>query len=495
MQYQRPRILPHWPTFAPRVQYRRSTGLAGLGDLGDNLVGTSAVPDFISDLKIHIVSKLGDVYGGSILPNTSLAGALNNAVRYRRQAMAGQMPPDAQALWNRWRAVAEPAESDYNIYWVFGECIDTWGEQLLDAANQQLANGVLNDDASSQASYTLMDTTETGTTWFGGTNTTSKLTNGQWSQVFKAAFDAMAKGVTGGVLPFTYLDVICKAMLAEPIQRKFPALTTPPGGIPYSDPRSIAFRAALKQLGWSKVTDLWQQFTLQAWVTSDKQAEAADQTYAAAITALNYISGEKLIEAIQAKVQDYMQSREEAAKAIRDFDEMKAGPLAEYIPADATTAFDKIKSDFSDLDRKVYDTINPVGLWSGGTPGVAGLGGAQLIIGGVILVTLAGFLVWAISLMTATSRSAAAQTKATSESIISTIGEVKASCMRTYQASPKGPDDEKALQDCLNHTEALYKTIPTPPSGGDPLGLKWLALLGIVGIGGYLAYQKFGKKG
>lgn len=488
-RFVRPFVFPQ--RFVSPLVHRRRSVLEGLGDLGDSIAGAKAVPELVNAMKAATVDKAGVSVPGAFDAGAPLATSINMAVAYWRLGTRGQLQAAQQAAWNKWAAQAKPETSDTNIYWVFGDCLDRWADDLVSAATAQQNSGVLMDPKASDARYTLMDTTQSGTTWYGGTAVTSKLSNPQWAEVFRAGFDALAKGITGGVLPFTYLDVLCKGMLAAPVARRFPAWA-PPGGVAITDPAAIAFRAAMKQYGWSDVTAKWFAYTKQAWVASNDAYEAQDQDLAAVITGLNYVSGKALWGSVVEKVQDYMKVRADATAAFHDFEVMRTGPLKASVSAADVAAMDVIKAQFREIDGKASDALEPIGLWS--VSNQAGLGVAQYVVGGVILIALAGMLVWIISIMTAVSRSAAAQTKATADSILATVSDYKASCMRAYEASGKTPSDEAALQDCLNKTEVLYKTIPKPPDGGDPLGLKYIAIIGIVAIGGFLAYKQFGKR-
>ncbi len=179
-----------------------------------------------------------------------------------------------------------------------------------------------------------------------------------------------------------------------------------------------------------------------------------------------------------------------------------------------------LTQQFQATDTMAYNTLNTAGLWSisaqpgalnglggmgliwgrthairrgilfnegSGLPGMHGLGAIQLLIAGVLAVTALGVIAYVVTIMTKCARDAAAQTKATAESILATVDTLKASCQKSYLDSTKDAAAEAALQTCLMQTKALTDSIPKPPDAGDPLGLKYVALLGAVGVAGLIA--------
>ncbi len=479
----------------PWRSLRSFQSFQGLGELGDEMGMMTALPDLVSRLKSLIIAHGGPVFSGGLTNNLSLPAVMYAASNLYANASAGNMGPQAQQYWEAFRAQAENQNSPDNIYWVLARCINRWADKLIPAANDQINSGTMLDANASRCIYTLMDTTQQGTTWIGGTVTTSKLDNSQWGAVFEVAFNTIAKGVAAGLLPFTYLNVLIKAFCTDQVSRRFPAWSPPYSNLVQLDPRAAAFRAMMKQLGWNSVTKLWFTYTQQAWVEQDAAWEATDNAYMGAITALSYASGEAVFEKIQQKIQDYFAVRADTITAINQFKQMQAGPLAASVPAADAAAMDALQKQFADTDMKVNAALAPLGLWpTGASPGLSFLGVAQLIIGGVVAIGILGLVVWAISLMTATSRSAAAQTKETADKVLATVDSVKASAQRVYDASAKTPADEEQYQKALLATGELIKTIPLPPSGSDPLGLKYVAILGVLAIGGLIAWKTLGKK-
>ncbi len=514
--YQRPWI--QRPSRAVRVQSPPSV-LMGLGELGDDAVGAGASGSlalFTSYLQNYIAAKAGPAALANVKNSPSFVGTIGICASIFLLGEANQLPLDQQAYWNQWRAGASNAASPDNVGWVFGRLVANSKDDLIAAASSY--GSWWTDPGASAASFTLVDTTSTGTTWYGGTVVQSALTNEQWNTIFIKAWNVLLKGVKNGVLPLTYLEVLCRGVLQQPASRRMPVFLPPPGNLTQTDPKAIAFRAAMKQLGWSGVVSSWYGYTQQTWAAANSAFETQDAEYASAITSLNYISGEKILEEIQSKFQDYWQARTTAAAALADFDTMLHGPLAGQInPADAN-AMMAILQQFQTTDQMAYNTLSTAGLWPGTTQpgalnglgtsmalgliwghthaqrrglvnplGLSGLGAVQMIIAGILAVTALGVIAYVVSLMTAVGRSAAAQTKATADSILGTVDTIKASCQRTYLASPKDAAAEKALQDCLANTQALYKTIPPPPDSSDPMGLKYVALLGAVGVAGLIA--------
>ncbi len=506
MRFMRPLVVSNyfhrWP-LAPKgyviagqapVARSRTVAMFGLGELGDEMGMMTAMPEMIAQLKSLIIANTGPTYAGSLANNQSLPAIIYAASLCYDRAGSGGLGEEAQRYWQSFQAQAEPATSPNNIAWVLARCINRWADKLIASANEQINSGMILDAAASRCVYTLMDTTQQGTTWIGGTVTTSKLDNSQWGAVFEVAFNAIAKGVATGVLPFTYLNVLIKAFCVPQVTRRFPVWSPPYANLVQLDPRAAAFRTVLKQLGWGSAVKLWFTYTQQAWVEQDAAWEATDQAYMGAITALNYVSGKAIYDQIAEKVQDYFSARADAINAIQQFQQMQSGPLASSIPASDIAAMDAIKKQFSDTDMTVNNALAPAGLWPSDTQaGLSFLGIAQIIVGGVIAIGILGMIVWAISIMTQTSRTAAAQTKATADNILSTIDQVKASAQRVYDASAKTPADEKTYQDSLLATQQLAKLIPKPPDGSDPLGLKWIALAGMVAIGGLFAWKAFKK--
>lgn len=495
MQYRRPAVLR--PAQLVRALQRPAAprGLAGLGDLGDAETGIDAVPNLMFCLRYHIVAKASAVAAGALQPTGGLANYIGTAALYVQRGQARQLPPDEQANWDTWGKASWDSSSDYHVYWKFGALIAQWANQLVPAALAAQQSGALTDPEASKAVYLLMDTTQQGTTWYGGTTTTSKLSNPQWGDLFERLFNVIARGIVAGVLSFTHLDVLCRAMLTAPVQRRFPAFSPPPGNLPRTDPRAVAFREAMRQLGYTQIVSDWGRMTLQAWVAQDQASDAQIAQLQGALSVCNFLSGKALYDQIVEKMRDYVSARNEAVAAFQAFDQLQNGPLADDLDPADVAKMREIKQQFADVDQKTYNAVSPAGLWpEGAQAGVSGLGFVQMIVAGAVLVGLAGMVVWAIGLMTSVSRQAAAQTRATTDNILATVDELKASCMRTYQASAKTGEDEETLQKCLAQTEALYKEVPDPPSGNDPLGLKWIAVLGLVGIGGFIAYQHFGKR-
>ncbi len=487
MLYQRPWI--QRPSRAVRVVPPRPL-LAGLGDLGDDAVGAGpngALINFAGYCLMNIAAHAGPAALGNAKNSPSLVGTIGICSSIFLLGEANSLPPDQQAYWNQWRASASPSSSPDNVAWLFGRLLANSKDDLIAAS--QVYGAMWSDPGASAATFTLVDTTSTGTTWYGGTTVQSALSNDQWATVFIKAWAVLAKGVTNGVLPLTYLEILCRGIVQPPALRRMPVFLPPPGNLAQTDPRAIAFRAAFKQLGWSSVISTWYSYTNQAWAAANDAYEQQDAAYGSAITTLSYVSGEKILEQIQAKAQDYWQARADAVAALNNFNTIANGPLKGQIPQADLAAMATLLQQFQATDTMAYDTLNTAGMWSAGSPGsLSGLGAVQLIIAGVLAITALGVIAYVVTIMTKCARDAAAQTKATSESILATVDTLKASCQRSYLDSAKDAAAEKALQDCLNTTQALYKTIPPPPEGGDPMGLKYVALIGAVGVAGLITY-------
>lgn len=473
-------------------------GLADLADLGDIQTGPVAYGEFVAALKTYIFSKAGANVLATANVTQGLANIINLAATIYDQGVAGSLQPDAQRAWDSWRAIASPINSDSNMGWMFGRLISMNKGLLVQAAAIAQNGGQFNDNTGASATFTLMDTTNAGTTWYGGSTSTSKLSNQQWSALFVSAWTAIQKGVVNGLLPFTYLNVLVKGFVSNaPTQRKFPAWA-PPGNAKATDPGAIAFRAMMKQLGWSAVTQSWFSFTQQAWVQLNAAAEAQDAAFSGVITFLNYVSGAKVLEQVQAKVQEYFDQRTYAAKGIANFQSLVKGPLGAQVPAEDRIAMDKIQREFAAVDAKAFEALSPVGLWPAGvTSGaVNGLGAATLIISGVIAVTTLGVVAYIAATMTEVGRRGAAQSNKTADSVLASIDVLKQGCARAYAASAKTPSDEATYSACIQKATDLVNKVPKPPTSSDDIfGFKGMAMaVGALALGGMVLFMMKGKK-
>lgn len=474
-------------------------GTWGLGSLGDAESGSAALSSFKSFLVAHIASKAGSSIGSAAQSTPSVGACINFCAAIWQQGNAGSLPAAEQSAWNQWAAAASDPNSDYNIYWMFGSLISDAVSDLVTASNAYESNMWI-DPAASAADYTMMDTTVDGTTWYGGTTVTSALTNSQWSTVFTRAFTVMQKGVAYGTLPLTYLQLVCQAMLAAPNDRRFPYFQAP-NVTTATDPQGIAFRTALKQLGWSSVVEDWFSDTNQAWAGANAQLEAQDKTYGEVITALDYTSGEAILAQVQSKANDYFTARASAVAALSGYQQLLAGPAGSQISAQDQATMAALMSKFQNTDQTAYTALNSIGMWSGGAAGsLNGLGLAQLIVAGVIAITVLGIIAYVVDDMTSTGRAAAAQTAALSKSVLSTVQNIQQSCTQVWQASNQTTTDQQTYQKCLQETQAWYASIPPPPPAStDPLGFKSVAVFGVVAIIGvvslYLIKKRWSSKG
>jgi len=465
----RPRPIAHSGRRSPHE------ALAGLGELGDVVSGAQPISDLIGLIKTGIIDKQGIMNLGGGLQN-----ALHVAKNTYNNGANGSLPTAFQNSWNAWKRTAQPGDSNSNIWWMFAVLTAKWADRLINAANANPA--LLNDAAVTKVSYTLVDTSQSGTTWYGGTVVTSKLTNVQWAGVFTKAYDTIASGIVAGVLPFSMLAVLCKGVLAQPVARKFPTFNPPQGT--GTDPEAIAWRAAMKQLGWSSVVNTWFAYTQQAWAAQNAAADQLDASYGAVITSLNYLSGKAIIDQIFAKVSDMAKERSAAVRSIQDVEKVLGGPLASYIPAGKIKTFNEVKALFADVDGKTNAALGKVGMW----PPQSGLGVLPtMIIAGTVGVAILGMCGWLLALWTSVSRTAAAQSKEVADSILATVDEVKASCIREFNASGKNAEDETKLQTCLLKTKELIAAVPRPPS--NPMGMGSLAVLAAAGLGALVVFK------
>lgn len=447
--------------------------LAALGDLGDVLQGGQATAELIGFIRSGIIDKQGPMAVGSMLQDVLAA-----AKAVVQNGLLGRLPVSNQSAFDKWRALAQPGESDSNIWWTFGQMVANWSDRLIAAVNAQPA--LVADPTVTKVSYTLVDTTQQGTTWYGGTVTSSKLTNTQWGMIFQKAWNVVAKGVTAGILPVSYLTVLCKGMLGLPTARRFPVFNPPEGDA--KSPQAIAWRAAMKQLGWNDVVQQWFGYTQQAWAAENARADQMDSIHAAAITALSYVSGAEIITQIRDKVRQIEQERAAALKDIRELERTMAGPLGAYIGPEDKKAYEILKRDFADAEAETQRVLGPAGLWPGS--GAVGLSAVTLIIAGTVGVSLLGMCVWLLALWTSTSRAAAAQVKQISANVMKTVDQVQQSCVRTYEASPRGAEDEERLRACLAKSNELIDAIPKVQTSGS--GVLAIGILGAVAAGAYL---------
>lgn len=490
----------------------RSTGtsvvnvLEGLGEFGDLSNGTAAQNSFRALLEAHISGKCGPAYLANAKQAPTLAGAISLAANAYAQGEANALDPVAQAAWNQWRAAASGSNSDFNIYWIFGRMVSMNRDDLVSA--WALANRAGNwwaDPAASQASYTLLDSSSTGTTWMGGSVVYSKLSNQQWSTMFIKGWTILQKGLVGQVLSITYLDALCRGLLQAPALRRMPLFQAPPGNLPATDPAAIAFRCMMKQLGWNDLVRDWFALTSQSWAAQSDAQDASDASYASVITSLNYLSGKAIYDQIAAKLSEYWKVRADAAANIKVFDTLAKGPLSGQVPQAARQNMAVIRQSFLDTDARASGSLAPLGLWPAeqaqGSAALNGLGHLgelgfiQVILAGTVAVAALGVIAYIIATMTKTARDAAAQTRATTESILSTVDQLKQSCSRAYMASAKDATAEAALQACLNQTKALTDTIPpVPASSSDPFGFGKMTMLLGVAVVGVVALNALKKK-
>jgi hypothetical protein len=484
---------------AKRTSYRPLSGLGswGMGALGDTEAGSTAAANFRSYLVNHIAAKAGPAIGSAAQQTPSLAACINFCASLWQQAQNMALPPAEQTAWNQWSAAAADPNSPYNIYWMFGQLISDAQSDLITAANAYESNMWL-DSAASAAEFTLMDTTSSGTTWYGGATVTSLLNNSQWSTIFAEAFTVMQKGVAYGTLPLTYLEIVCRAMLQAPNDRRFPYFQAP-GATSATDPAGIAFRCALKQLGWSTVVKDWFADTNQGWAGANAQLEAQDKAYGEVITVLDYTSGAIILQQVQDKVAEYFQARTSAVLALQGYQQMASSGA--QIDPQTQTSMAALMNNFAATDQQAYTAINSIGMWSAGPAGqLNGLGLATLIIAGVIAITLLGIIAFVVDQMTATGRAAADQTAAISKSVLASVKITQKSCQQVWDASAQTQADQTALQACMGTSNKLLAAIPPPtPASTDPLGFKSMAIFGVVAIAGivglYLIKKKFSGGG
>lgn len=475
-----------------------AVGLAELADLGDTQAGTQAYGEFASALKTWIFAKAG----ASVLATANATAGLGNLINLAGiiydQGTSGSLQPDAQAAWNSWTAIAAPINSDANMGFMFGRMVSMNRSALARAAAEAEASGQFSD-LSSTVGYTLMDTTQAGTTWYGGSSVTSKLSNQQWSSIFVSAWTVIQKGVVNGVLPFSYLNILVKGFVSNaPTQRRFP-VWAPPGSKPANDPGTIAFRCMLKQLGWSNVTQNWFSYTQQAWVQGNAAAEAQDDAFSSIITALSYVSGAKVLDQVNAKIQEFLEQRQYAAQSIANFNALANGPLGASVPAEDRVAMEKLMREYTATDAKAYEALNSVGMWPSGkiAGSLNGLGAATLVIAGVIAVTTLGILAYIVATMTEIGRKGAAQSSRTADAVLASIDTLKQGCARTYAASAKTPSDEAAYAACIQKATDLVNKVPKPPtSPSDIFGFKGMAMaVGALAVGGIVLMMMMkGKK-
>jgi len=491
MIYKRPDYLLQ-PRFAP-IQQRPTSRLAGLGELGDEITGagpTGSTQKFWDMLINNVAGKFGPDGIATVQSAPHLGALINQCAALVQLGEGGNLPQDQQAAWDSFKSVAMPNDADENIFYLFAKQLAASKTRLFKAFAEASQTGWWEDPEASRCNYTLVDTSQQGTTWYGGTTVTSKLTNYQWGSVFNKAWGILVNGLANGVLPLSYLTSMLDGMLRAPTNRRMVVFHAPPAGVDPTDPRAIAFRTAMKQLGWGSVIQEWYGYTAQAWAEDNAAFEAQDKIYSAAITTLNYLSGKAIYDSVIEKTNDYWTARNEAVQALNDFQVILNGPLGSSVPEADKTTIAVLRQQFLDADNKAKEALMPAGLWDDNqAQGLQGLGAVQFILAGTIAIAVLGILAYVVALMTETSRSAAAQTRATANSILATVDELKASCQRDYLASDKGPDAEAAYQACLLQTKALTDSIPKPPEGSDPLGLKSLALLAGVGVIGYVVLK------
>jgi len=502
MRFQTPLVHTRLLSRADARLHRPVTGLAGLGDLGDLLDGSGgngSLVTFRTMLETHIAAKAGPAYLANAKAAPNIAGAMNMARSTFQMGESNTLPPEAQSYWNRWRAAASSPTSDFNIYWQFGSLMAMSAYPLMDAwVAQNKEGGWWLDPQASQAYYLLLDSSTNGTNWMGGTTTSSKLTNDQWSTIFTKAWTIMQKGIVQGVLPLTYLDIVCRGMLQAPAARRMPQFKAPPGNLPSNNPYAIAFRTCLNQLGYNELSRTWYGFTAQAWAAQNEAFTAKDATYGNIITGLNYLSGKAILDQITGKLSDYWKARSEASAAIRSFDVLAAGPLKSQVPQADRQVVAGIRAQFLETDSKAFSALSPLGMWPGdkatGNAALNGLGVAQLVLAGTAAVVTLGLVAYVVTIMTATARDAAAQTRKTTENILATVDQLKKACTTTYTNSAKSATDDAAYEKCLLSTKTLTDTIPpVPTSSSDPFGFGKMAMLGAVAVAGLIAVNSMKK--
>lgn len=472
--------------------------LAGLGEIMTGAGASNGSGVFRSLCEQHIAGRLGAAALQNAKAAPDLAGCIQVCASMVQLGQSESLPSDQQAAWNAFKAATSSNDSPDNIYWMFAVWLSASSSRLAKAYYDQFGTtgyGWWDDAEASACNFVLLDTSSTGTTWYGGTTVQSRLTPDQWGTLFGKGWTVLMNGIANGVLPLTYLTAFLKGMLRPLVERRFIAFHPAPSGVDAQDPRAIAFRTAMKQLGWGNVTRVWYEATMQAWVEDDKAFQAQDSLYASAITGLSYLNGAVILDKIRAKMDEYWKVRADAVKAINDFYAMHANPeMYSIFPAADLETMNGIRQRFVDAENSARTSLASTGLWDDSQPGLGDLGAAQVIIAGVLAIGALGIIAYIIATMTEVSRSAAAQTKATADSILATVEEIKRSCKAAYDASAKDQDDEMAYQECLGKTQTLYAAIPPPPEGSDPLGFKSLALAIGVGLAAFLAVKLIPKK-
>jgi len=497
MQYLRPNLIQLikpvrtfqlGPIFGSQMRTDRNVaGLSGLGELGDIVTGTAAQAQFQDALKTHIIGKAGpqNLANGNAI--RSLVDLISFAAVTYQLGSAGSLQPAQQNYWSAWQAQAQSVSSDDHLAWLFGKYVF---ENKVDLMNAAAAFDAAAGGA--QVVYTGMDTSTTGTNWYGGTVTSSKLNNPQWASLFTKAWSVLLKAARNGVLPLSYLGTVVKSMAqSNPVSRRFPVFSTPPGSVPFEDPKAIAFRAALRQLGWTNVVNTWFDYTQQSWAKDAAEQERTDAYYSGAITAMSYVSGAKIMEQVEAQLARYWQVRDDALRSFFYYDTIKAGPLANQVPFVNGEAMSVLKDDFNDTDKLAHAALSTVGMWPSGTRvGVGDLGVAGVILYGVTAVAVLGVVAYIVSLMTNTSRVAVDQSKNISKAVLMSVETMQSSCQREFAISARTPADEETYRQCVERAAKIATNIPSPPAGSsDPLGFKGIAMAVTALVGGFVVYQ------
>ena len=257
----------------------------------------------------HIASHFGPIALSNVQATQTIDGVIGLCATLVMLGEGGNLQPDQQAYWDEWRAVASPNDSIHSTAWMFAKQLMVSKDRLLAAYRAQADTGWWFDADASLCNYTLIDTSQTGTTWYGGETVSSKLSPDQWGTVFSKAWTTLLNGIAeNGVLSLSYMTAMLQGMLLPLNERRMVAFYPAPSGIDSNDPRAIAFRTTMKQLGWSDVIKLWHGYTAQAWAEDNANWEAQDKMYASAITALSYVSGKAILDKVVAKAEEYLGS-------------------------------------------------------------------------------------------------------------------------------------------------------------------------------------------
>jgi hypothetical protein len=445
--------------------------IGGLGALGEDFQrGSESI--LIAELFDDIVKKADSKTSAS---GHTLAQAFGRAKAVAIMGMGRQLPNDQQAAWDKFSQWANG--STPTVWWAWVFLVATRGADLSNAAFS--ANPAWVTDPKEAANVLMVAT---------GTS----LTDRQWYDLVNDVFGWCADQIVKGLLNFNYLAAAVSGFLrVDTSNRKFPVWYAPTS-VNQNDPLAKAsWQAYLKESGWSAIVQKWAKYTATAW----SEQTAANDRYLSLLggvrTTLSYVSGEVVLQKIQAALSSYKTERDETISNIRKFNTYLSNAATRPMITEAQVEkMKKVESDFINIDTAAERHLSKAGLADLGPSGAAalqGLGWVQFAVAGTVAVALLGTIAWLVNRMTETNHAATKVYEEASRLVTDNIAKMTSSCDRDRA---EGKLTEEQYRACIERGNALVSTLPKAPESALSSLTKTLLILGTVGLGAIFLIKK-----